>query len=125
MKHVPRRLGIALSLVAFLCLLAAAPQAHSKLKRTAPAANAVLQAPPASVQVWFSEVPDLAVSKLEIKGPSDKVKLVDAHVVEKSLMAGVQGEMTDGVYTVQWQMAGDDGHVQKGKFSFTVKRAAH
>jgi methionine-rich copper-binding protein CopC len=31
--------------------------------------------------------------------------------------------MADGRYTVNWQTAGDDGHLQKGTFAFTVKPA--
>jgi len=42
-----------------------------------------------------------------------------------SLMAMVShaDKMSDGRYTVAWQSAGDDGHVQKGDFAFTLKRA--
>ena len=40
---------------------------------------------------------------------------------EKTLMAPVTGKMADGKYTVNWQTAGDDGHVQKGTFAFNVK----
>jgi methionine-rich copper-binding protein CopC len=97
-------------------------QAHAKLEKTEPADKATVTAAPPHVQVFFSEAPDVAVSKLEIKGPSDKVKLVKAHVMDKSLMANVEGEMTDGVYTVLWSTAGDDGHPQKGEFTFTLKR---
>lgn len=96
--------------------------AHMKLEKSQPAANAVVNAPQPHVQVWFSEAPDLKVSKLEIKGPSPKTKLVQAHVMEKSLMANVEGDMPDGTYTVSWQAAGADGHIQKGDFTFTVKR---
>jgi methionine-rich copper-binding protein CopC len=40
------------------------------------------------------------------------------------LTAGVTGTIADGTYTVAWQAAGDDGHLVKGTFTFTVK-AAH
>ncbi len=96
--------------------------AHAKLEKTEPVDKTTITAPPAHVQVFFSEAPDAAVSKLAIKGPSDKVKLVETHVMGKALMAHVEGDMTDGVYTVQWQTAGDDGHAQKGEFTFTLKR---
>ena len=44
------------------------------------------------------------------------------HVMDKSLMAMVEGGTPDGTYTVSWQSAGPDGHIQKGDFTFTVKR---
>ena len=67
------------------------------------------------MQLFFNEAPDLAVSKLEMVGPADKAKLVNTHAMGKSLMATVQGDLPDGAYTLQWQAAGDDGHVQKGE----------
>jgi methionine-rich copper-binding protein CopC len=97
-------------------------QAHMKLEKSEPAADAMLDAPPPHVQLFFTETPDLAVSKLEIKGPSDKTTLVKLHAMGNSLMAMVEGDMPDGAYTVMWQAAGDDGHVQKGEIAFTLKR---
>lgn len=94
---------------------------HAHLEKTVPAANATLSTAPKDVQLIFSEAPDEAVSKIDIKGPSDTVKLVQTHVMGKTLMAHVDGEMTDGLYTVSWQTAGDDGHTQKGEFAFTLK----
>lgn len=97
-------------------------QAHMHLEKSEPAANAVVKAPLQYVQVFFNEAPDLKVSKLEIKGPSDKTKLVQLHAMGNSLMAMVEGDMPDGAYTISWQAAGDDGHIQKGEIAFTVKR---
>jgi methionine-rich copper-binding protein CopC len=111
-----------LAVVAGLLLGVSALQAHAKLEKTEPATDSTVQTPPKHVQLFFSEAPDVAVSKLAIKGPSDKVKLTGTHVMDKSLMAMVDGDMTDGLYTVEWQTAGDDGHQQKGEFSFTLKR---
>ena len=39
---------------------------------------------------------------------------------EKDLMARVSGRMPDGAYTARWQTAGDDGHVLKGEWTFTI-----
>lgn len=109
--------------VAGLCLcLSAALSAHMKVEKTEPAADAVVSAPAPHVQVFFSDAPDLAMSKVEIKGPSPKTTLTALHTMGNSLMAMVQGDMPDGAYTVSWQTAGPDGHVQKGDFTFTVKK---
>jgi methionine-rich copper-binding protein CopC len=40
---------------------------------------------------------------------------------DKSLVADFKGKLSNGQYVVNWQTAGDDGHVSKGQFSFTVK----
>ena len=97
--------------------------AHMKLEKSEPAEGSTVTAAPADVQLFFSETPDAAVSKLELRGPVETTKLVGMHVMNKSLMATVQGEMPDGAYRVQWQAAGTDGHVQKGEVKFVVKRA--
>jgi methionine-rich copper-binding protein CopC len=118
-----RHRGI-LAVVLLTVALPVLTQAHAKLEKTVPADKAALTAPPTSVQLWFSEKPDAAVSKIELKGPSGVVKLGPAHVMgEKTLMADIMGAIGDGTYTVNWQTSGDDGHVQKGLFTFSLKRA--
>jgi methionine-rich copper-binding protein CopC len=110
--------------VAAVLALGSTLSAHMKFAKAAPAASSSVTAPPSSIQVWFTEAPDPKVSKLDLKGPAGPVKLTDLHVMDKmSLMALVGDAMPDGAYTVSWQSAGDDGHVQKGEFTFTVKRA--
>jgi methionine-rich copper-binding protein CopC len=122
-EHVLKHAGVPaviLLIVAFSVLA----EAHAKLEKTVPADKAALTAAPTSVQLWFSEKPDVAVSKIALKGPSGMVKLGPAHVMgEKTLMADIAGSIGDGSYTVSWQTSGDDGHVQKGEFTFSLKKA--
>ena len=30
-------------------------------------------------------------------------------------------DLADGDYVVKWQTSGDDGHIQKGEYKFTLK----
>jgi methionine-rich copper-binding protein CopC len=111
-------------LCGLLLLLAAVPQAHTALTRSEPAAGKTVTAAPKQVQLWFNEKIDVALSTIELTGPSGKVDLTPAHVMGgKSLMAGVSGKVAEGSYTIAWQTAGDDGHVVKGSVKFTVKLA--
>jgi copper resistance protein C len=121
MTSVRTTLGAVMA-AALLLLGSTNLSAHMKVEKSEPAADAVVSSPQPLVQVFFSEAPDLKISKMQIKGPSANTALTGLHVMDKSLMAMVQGDMPDGVYTVSWTAAGDDGHVQKGEFSFTVKR---
>jgi methionine-rich copper-binding protein CopC len=99
-------------------------QAHTKLEKSVPADGATLTSAPTSIQLFFNEKPDLKVSKVEITGPSGKVELGPAHsMADKDIMAPVKGTLANGKYTVAWQTAGDDGHVRKGEFSFTIQKA--
>jgi hypothetical protein len=100
-------------------------QAHAKLLKTSPADKATVTKAPASVQLWFNEVIDVKLSTVEVTGPDGKVALGMVHAMDpKQLMGPITGKMSNGVYTVNWQTAGDDGHVQKGSFTFTLKQAA-
>lgn len=95
--------------------------AHMKLARTLPAADSTVAAP-AQVQAWFTQAPDPKVSRLSLEGPAGPAKLGALRVADdKSLAAPIEGTLSDGVYTVSWQAAGDDGHIQKGAFKFTVR----
>ena len=100
-------------------------QAHTKLEKSEPAANATVNKTPTSVQMWFNEAPDLKVTKVELAGAGGKVELGPAHSMGKNnVMAPIVGKMADGKYTVNWQTAGDDGHVEKGTFAFTLATKA-
>jgi methionine-rich copper-binding protein CopC len=121
----PRAARIA-SFMLGLLFLAAGPfsnlaMAHNRLLKTEPAAQAALKTAPARVQFWFFEKPDLKITKITVKGPAGAVDVGPAHAVsEKVVAADFKGKLPAGAYTVNWQTAGDDGHVSKGEFGFTV-----
>ena len=116
------RLRPALLVLALAVMLVTSASAHMKLEKTEPAEGATLASAPPHIQMWFTQEPDLAVTRVELSGPGGAVELGEAHVMEaQTLMATVRGTMGDGSYTVTWQTAGDDGHLQKGEFSFEVK----
>jgi copper resistance protein C len=105
--------------------LGVAVEAHAKLLRTAPADKATVTKAPTTLQLWFNEAIDVKLSKVELTGPAGKIALGVVHAMEpKQLMGPITGKMADGAYTVDWQTAGDDGHVQKGSFTFTLKTTA-
>jgi methionine-rich copper-binding protein CopC len=94
---------------------------HNQLLKTEPAAHAALKAAPARVQFWFEEKPDLTVTKITVKGSSGAIETGPARPVsEKVLAVDFKGKLAPGEYTVTWQTAGDDSHISKGVFSFTV-----
>lgn len=125
MNRHHRLVSVAIVAASLTFVLVAALSAHMKLVKSMPAADATTTAPPSGIQVWFSQAPDVKVSKLDLTGPSGAVKLTNFHAMEdKSIRAMVADKMPDGGYAVAWQAAGDDGHLQKGRFTFTLKRGA-
>lgn len=120
--NVLRKSAVALAVVGAIVAGAATLSAHMKVEKSEPAANATVSMPLKQVQIFFSDAPDAKVSKVEIKGPSVATKLSELHVMDKSLMATVEGDAPAGSYTVSWQSAGADGHIQKGEFAFTLAK---
>ncbi len=97
--------------------------AHMAVQKTMPEADAVLSESPQQVQIWFTQSPDPAISRLALEGADGEVSL-DAKVQDdKSLMAMLPSALEAGTYTVKWRTAGDDGHTQRGDFAFTVRAA--
>lgn len=100
-------------------------QAHTKLEKSEPADNATVSAPVKEVRIWFNEKLDIKVSKITVTGPAGALKTGAVAVKEeKSIAASVDADTPNGKYTVAWQTAGGDGHLQKGEYSFTVARKA-
>jgi copper transport protein len=104
-------------------LATAASGRHFALVRSSPEADATV-ASVDEVRLWFSQVPQEG---------SASVRLIDAagEAVEtgqltsdpddgKVVFVTVDADLPDGGYTVAWRGIGDDGHVVRGDFAFTV-----
>lgn len=116
-----RAVGWCLALVA---ASAAAAAAHMAVRETMPEAGAVLSESPREVRIWFTQAPDPAVSRLRLEGADGAVALGDTTVQDdRSLAAALPSKLEAGTYTVNWRTAGDDGHTQRGDFTFTVRAA--
>lgn len=111
--------------VAFAVFFGAnAAQAHTKLEKAEPAEGTTVSAPLKQVKIRFSGKLDPKMSKIALIGPAGPVKTGAAKVeAERSLVASIDADLPSGKYTVAWQTAGGDGHVQKGEYSFSVAKA--
>lgn len=107
-----------------LCLLAPLAHAHASLKVASPAANAVVTAAPAQVELSFSQALEPALSRIEVRNAAgervdkDAVHAIggDAHRLGVALKAA----LPHGAYRVDWQAASVDTHRTTGNFSFQV-----
>ena len=119
MPYDVRRFGWSLVLV-FVAVATA--MAHLAVTKTMPEADATLTESPEQLQVWFTQDPDPAISKLTLQGSGGEVALGETVVAdEKSLVAAVPTDLAPGSYTVSWRSAGDDGHARRGDFVFTLR----
>ena len=102
----------------------AAVAAHMAVQKTMPEADAVLSESPQHIQMWFTQSPDPAISRLTLEGAGGAVGLGETEVRDdRSLVAMLPSKLGAGAYTVRWRTAGDDGHTQRGEFAFTVRAA--
>ncbi len=104
---------------------ALAPQ-HALPVREVPAADAILQAPPTNVTMWFSEDLNPLTSRIVVVDTTNhEVDLGDSHVSPTN-----SREMTvslplihAGTYVVVWRtQSADDGHVVSGSYIFRIAR---
>jgi copper transport protein len=120
------RRNIAIVLMAGFGLVLATPvaRAHGLVRESNPADGAVLEKPPASVQITFTEPPDLDLSVIQVLDSTGRpVETGEPEPVPRSRL-GLQvalGPVDDGVYTVTWRTVSEvDGHVTGGSFTFGV-----
>jgi putative copper export protein/methionine-rich copper-binding protein CopC len=99
---------------------------HALLVSSKPAADAVLQSPPKSVQMWFSETLVPATSKaLVVDTTNRQIDMKDSHVNESNAeeMDLSLPLLPAGTYVVVWQtQSATDGHVASGSFLFRIAR---
>ena len=121
MSRTPRIVGWTAVLIMMAVVTVGA---HLAATKSVPAADAVLVESPDHLQVWFTQDPDPAVSRLTLEGPDGAVEVGETVVTEeKSLRAAVARQLVQGEYTLKWRTAGDDGHVRRGSIAFRVSAA--
>ncbi len=119
--------ALALAAVGTLSAAVAPARFHTKLVKSAPAANDTLATAPTAISLWFNEAVDLKVTTVKVAGASGAVKTGaltrDAKLKDAPVVAAISSALAAGKYTVSWSVAGDDGHPVKGTFDFVVKGA--
>lgn len=102
---------------------AAANVFHFALSRSAPAADTTVEAPE-EVRLWFTQAPqENSVGIRLIDANGEAVATSDpAADSENAMVVFVKPDarLGAGRYTVSWRGIGDDGHVVRGEFGFSV-----
>lgn len=123
----PQTLAFAL-LVALLLAVAlqTAPASgrHLALVKSDPVNGAMLSTPPKEVHLWFSQRPNLKLTRVVLTGPkSDTIeteKPKPADTTGKRISVEVESKPGPGKYVVSWRTLSRDGHAVAGKFTFTI-----
>lgn len=100
---------------------------HLKLLKSEPAANATLPVPPTTVKLWFSQRPELAVTRVTIRGATGAERVLAPLSRGEAGDAPITGEvgiaLPPGAYTIAWRTMAKDGHVLSGTVPFRVASA--
>jgi methionine-rich copper-binding protein CopC len=102
--------------------LAAAAQAHTPLKASAPAADAAVPAPKALELTFDGDVRLTSVSLADSKGAAKHLDAVPT-AVAGTFSLSIHEPLAPGAYKVTWRAVGGDTHIISGEFGFTVVAA--
>ncbi len=97
---------------------------HFTLARSLPSADATV-ASPAHLQLWFTQAPQegsVSIRLIDAAGDAvDTGEPVRSAEDAKLMEVEVGHTLSAGAYTVAWRGIGDDGHVVRDDFVFTVQ----
>jgi copper transport protein len=107
--------GVALA----LALYPVSARAHALLLFSDPAPEGLLETPPATITLTFTEPVDPAGRGINVFSPTGHQVAAPAHPAGRALTASMTSLET-GTYVVTWQVLATDTHPSRGAFRFVV-----
>lgn len=108
-------------------LLTGAAAMHTHLEKAEPAVDGTVTAAPAQLRLWFNERPEVALSGATLlKADNSPVAVVKLGATDDTLsVAGaIPVTLLPGTYVVSWKTGARDGHIVRGRYTFTFDPAA-
>lgn len=102
------------------CLFTAPALAHAHLIASDPAANAVLKAPPARIELHFTEALEPAFSSVTVTDRTGHVMDAAPSSAEGTVMQLSLKKLAPGKYRVSWISVAVDTHRLTGAYFFSV-----
>jgi methionine-rich copper-binding protein CopC len=98
--------------------------AHAHLRAEVPAADTTVMTAPSAISLTFSEGLELNLSGATLKGTDGSAVSTGAPSLspndDKLMTVPITGQLSAGVYTVEWHALSKDGHSTHGTYQFTV-----
>ena len=118
-----RRLLPALLAALLLGLVAAGPVlGHAELEQSMPEDGEVLSAPPTFVTLAFTEGLDAEKSSfLLLRAGGEEIATGSASGDGETTMSATDLQLEPGDYVIRWTAVADDGHVERGRLTFSVE----
>jgi len=115
--------AVVVAAVAIL-ILPLALWAHTHLSRSEPTARERVTIPPKAIRLWFSERPELAFTRIQLRAADSTDIALGAvtRIADEPLgvSASISSPLAAGTYTVIWRTAASDGHATTGSFAFEI-----
>jgi len=108
---------VAMTLAAWL--IAQSAQAHAHLEKSTPAEGSTLSAPPAAVEMTFSEAARLTALWIQ-RDQEQRRAIKDLPANAGTVLRVALPVLTSGAYVLAWRAVGADGHVTSGVLHFAV-----
>jgi methionine-rich copper-binding protein CopC len=105
--------------VLIACLFAQAVQAHAHLEKSTPVDGSTLSAPPAAVEMTFSEAARLTALWIQ-RDQEPRKAIKDLPTIASGTLRVSLPALASGTYVVTWRVLAADGHVTSGVLHFTV-----
>ncbi|MDX1492858.1 MAG: copper resistance protein CopC [Longimicrobiales bacterium] len=124
MKNALRATALGIALVGALSAATrTSPSLHFALSKSSPEADATVEAP-SEIRLWFTQEPQEGTTSIRLVEAED----AGVHVMEAvqdtddptSFYVELHGTLPAGTYTVSWRGMGQDGHVVRDSFKFSV-----
>lgn len=107
------------AMVLIACLFAQSAQAHAHLEKSTPVDGSTLSAPPATVEMTFSEAARLTAFWIQ-RDQEPRKAIKDLPTAANGTLRVSLPVLTSGTYMVTWRAVAADGHVTSGVLHFTV-----
>jgi copper transport protein len=115
---------VLVALVGLLLLVAPPASAHAMLAGSDPAADAVLTAPPTTVDLVFNESITLLPDSVRVFGPDgtrvDAGTVAHTHNDAATAGVAVRPDLPDGTYLVSYRVVSADSHPVEGAYTFVI-----
>jgi methionine-rich copper-binding protein CopC len=118
-----RRFLPALVAALLLGLVAAGPAlGHAELEQSMPEDGEILAAPPTFVTLAFTEGLNAEKSSfLLLRAGGEEIATGSASADGETTMSATDLQLEPGDYVIRWTAVAEDGHVERGRLTFTVE----
>lgn len=107
----------------FICVFMIVPSivsAHTSLSSSNPSEGQVVTEKLDQIILNYGTSIEV-LSTMDLMKDGKKIPLADIKVENNQLMGRIPSRLENGSYTIEWRIAGEDGHPIQGKINFSVQ----